>query len=439
MTAAVGAELRVLPGLGGLDRAHWDGLTGTARVDHSYDYLCFREYMEPGAAFVATAWQDGDLRGALHGACSTPDSALFSHPWKQLSSPQFLREEAQPQEASGPGPVENELHRRLGELTGTPHTPGAPAAGPRELTERLGECLTVRSFDSSEGCLRTGQQQGPAAQRLLERLVGSLQRQVSEGLAGAAGAVAVPYVRPGDQALRAALASCGFRRGVLTGVSTFQLPQQQNFEGHVAGMVKRRRRRFKNELAEFDRSGLRLSTRSLLGADLDRIVELEYRNSVKHGGTPDLARLRQARATMGELLGERLRVPVLELGGEIVGCGIDLFDERSYIGLSYGFDYAHQGAEPWSRVAYPMLAFYEPMRFCLERGLREMRMGFEAFLPKSVRGARVEPRECWIWHPDPTLLAGLGAVLDLFTARSESFFAAHFDLRLPAPDTTVDL
>src|SRR6266545_8371668 len=90
-----------------------------------------------------------------------------------------------------------------------------------------------------------------------------------------------------------------------------------------------------------------------------------------------------------------------------------------YYGLVYGCDYS----VPERSTAYMCLTFYEPIRYCIARGLGRLRLGFEAFVPKPLRSATVTPRETWVWTPDRQLLEGLSVLLGFLTAGADSYFA----------------
>jgi hypothetical protein len=280
---------------------------------------------------VATVDDAGGLCGAVCGALTTPASGLFSHPWKLLSSEQFLR--AQPHQ-QGPRDEQLALVRAI-----------APGADGRDglagaLGDRIGEALVPRLFDSSELILRP---------------------DLGEGV---------------------------------------------------------RRRRFLKEERALADSGLTL-TAVPLADNLRRVCQLEAQTASAHGGTPDLGGLVELRTRMLECLGAAIRVPAAAAGGRIVACGIDVTDPDDDYGLVYGCDYS----VPERSTAYMCLTFYEPIRYCIARGLGRLRLGFEAFVPKLLRGATVTPRETWVWTPDRQLLEGLSVLLGFLTARADSYFA----------------
>ena len=412
--------------------ATWNVLA-PAGVGQSQAYLTFRELVEPGAPFLAVASDAAGPAAALHGCLTTAASALFSHPWKMAASDQFARL-AEPADGTAAAAA---THRALlGGLgasgRGRPEGPdGAGGPGGPEgadgpawpwLTARLGELVVVRGFDESAAILRPGLA-GEAAAAATAAAIGVLQGQAGQGN-GAIGGVALPFVHPHDAVLRTALARTGFRRGVLTAVTVFDVGGAASFDDYRARQPKAVRSCYRRDLKAFAGSGMTLRPIAL-GEHLGRLAELEAGNAARHGGTPDLARLAATRAAMGRLLGPSLRVLGVERRGTIVACGIDLVDDESYLGLVYGCDYA----EPDLSLAYRQLVAYEPIRFAIGAGLRRVRMGFEAFAPKLYRGARLEARETWIWLADEAARPRLADLLGFLTGRSLGYFGSLVDVR----------
>jgi predicted N-acyltransferase len=236
--------------------------------------------------------------------------------------------------------------------------------------------------------------------------------------AGSAGAVALPFVDPGDEPLRAALTRAGFRSGVLTAMTSLDLAQLPTFDAFVAALPKRLRRRFRREAKDLSDAGLTLSAARLPDV-LARVVELEAATTTEHGGSPDLTRLTATRTAMTEILGDSVHTLVVRRGDRIVACGIDLTDEHTYYGLLYGCDYA----EEQRATAYQCVCFHGPLRHAVEHGLDQVRYGFEAFVPKLIRGATLVPRETWIWLPDSNRLPALARLLDFLDERTRRYLS----------------
>jgi len=377
-------------------------------VDQSRAYLTYRERLEPGDPVLVVIRDSAGPAAALHGSLTTPRTALFSHPWKMLSSDQFLRLSG---EADADREPVRDHQRLLDELLG----PGPRLEG---FAARIGEAMVLRGFDTSAALLRSGLSEDAklvATLILLRRLQGLVRE-------GAAGAIVLPFVHPADALLRRALAETGFCAGVLTGASVFDLSGTRSYEDFVATLPGRRRYRYRKEQQAFASAGM--TTRTVMLEDhLERLADLEANNIERYGGTPDRTRLAAVRAEMAKLLGPAVRVPVAEIDGSIVACGIDLVDENSYLVLAYGCDYSvaeHQ-------KAYPQLLCYDPIRFATSHGLTQVRLGFESFHAKVQRGARLETRETWIWLPSVSAMRPLTSLLAFLSTRTRAFFGSLVD------------
>ena len=383
-------------------------------VDESHAYLTYRERLEPGDPVLVVASDSTGPAAALHGSLTTPRTALFSHPWKMLSGEQFLRLTG---EADADAGTAGHHQRLLDELLDQ-------SGGPRLecFTARIGEAMVLRGFDTSAALLRPGLSEDARLAAMLT-LLRRLQGLVREG---AAGAIALPFVHPGDAVARRALAEAGFCAGVLTGASVFDLSGARSYENFLATLPGRRRYRYRKEQQAFASAGM--TTRTVMLEDhLERLADLEANNIERYGGTPDRTRLAAVRAEMAKLLGPALRVPVAEIGGSIIACGIDLVDENSYLVLAYGCDYSVAGHQK----AYPQLLCYDPIRFATSHGLTQVRLGFESFQAKLQRGARLETRQTWIWLPSQPAMRSLANLLGFLSARTRTFFGRLVDTSSP--------
>lgn len=376
-------RVTALPGMDDAPAAEWAGAFGGA-VDRGAAYLRFREEVEPGDPVLVVARDAaGGLLAAAHGAVSVPASALFSAPWAMLTADQFLR-------AEDPAELRAARDRILAGV-------------------RLGPASVVRGFDESRVLTRPDGA-AAAAEAGVDAVVGGLQEPGRP--------VVFPFADPADELLAGVLARRGFRRGTLTAASTIPVPAAAGYDELLAGLRRSVRRRARKEERLLAAAGLRLSEIPL-GPHVETVVDLEVQTARRHGGQPRPERLLAARRRMAELLAGSVRVPVaLDPAGQVVACGVDLVDAGSYYGLVYGCDYSADRA-----TAYLCLAFYDPLRYAVEHGIGRIRLGFEAFEPKLLRGAEVVPRHTWVWLPDPAALAAVGDVLDLLTERFAGYQA----------------
>lgn len=388
----------------------WARVNPAAALDRSLEYLAYRASTEPGASFVACVRDDTGLSAAAAATISEPASALFSNPWKMLSDDQLFRLDAVPNSLASVSRRE-ELTIQMLCLSGNGSTDG-PVAG--QLHAALGPAIVVRSFDSSEVWMSDESPVGDTTSlRALRAILSHLQAMVDHGLAGA---VSFPFVDPADAVLRDELRRAGFVSGVVTASSTYCVPEVESFDELLAKLTARRRKRFRNELAELEGAGLTLTEVSLTD-HLERVAALEVSTMRAHGGGIEVSSLVELRRQLLDRLSAHVRVPAALDGETIVACGVDLFDDHNYYGLTYGADplRIERG------TAYMCVGYYEPLMFAIRQKISNVHFGFEAFIPKLLRGATVTPREMWVWTPNRDLSQCLGDLLGLYDARTMDY------------------
>ena len=395
-------------GLGDIAPDAWQAVSRPGCLDRSHRYLSFLEHVHPGAAITATASDGKGICAAVHGALSTPETSLLSNPWKMLAGSQFLRLDDRD---AAHDPLLHETHASLlGQLTRTPSDDAPPALA---LAQVLGPCAVIRGFDNSE-ILYRADIAAPDRDKTAAALIAALQDGVRGGLAGA---IAFPFVDPADTRLRRMLHDAGFRSGTLTAVTQFDLTPYHSYDDLLAALPGRRRWHFRDERKRLDRDGLRLETVDL-AQNAERITELEAANARKHGGAPDPGRLLATRKLMAHHLSGDVRVPVTRTADDtIVACGLHLVSEQSYFCVVYGCDYEVEERS----TAYQCVNFYEPLSYATDHAIPRLRLGFEAFTPKLSRGARLLPRETWLWLPDPRRLDTVGDLLRFLSDRCRPY------------------
>lgn len=384
----------------------WDVLAPRGTLQHSHAYLRYRAFAEPGDYWLAGCWQGGALQAGAPFFLTTAQTAAFSDPWQLLTSPQFRRAPAGDAVASESLRAEHE--QRLSAVA-------AGAVRPGELRDCLGEALVCRYFDQS-GVLADQGLGGAARGSLVESIVRLAMDAVR---AGQAGAVCFPYVLPADNVLRATLRELGFEAGIITAHSTTSLPAGiRGFDDYVTSLSKNSRRRFRGELESLRQAGITLTSIPLAGNE-DAVAALEAQTQSRHGGPSAPAGIARMRRQMIEDFGDSVRIAAAFDGAKLVACGIDLLDEHNYYGLTYGCDYNH----PNLSTCYMCIAYYDPIRFCLARGIGTLRYGFEAFEPKVLRGASLTPLELWIWTSDQKVNHALAELLAFIDGRSREYLS----------------
>ncbi|MBT0768288.1 hypothetical protein KIH74_05100 [Kineosporia sp. J2-2] len=393
------AEVHWFPSVAQVPERWWDD-DAAVPIDRRRRFRRFRDVVEGEHTFVLSVGSPGDPVITC-GHVSSPASGLFSDPWKLWSSDQFLRlDGVAPDEAAA---ITAHRDALLARLTGG--DAGVVAGGAGVLHERLGGALVVRGLDSSEVLHAGG---APASSTEAATTLRELQRRASDSDLG----VAFPYVDRADAGLLAALSETGFGLGSVTATNIFDLPPRDSFDDLLGPLPGRVRYRFRKEWKDFHAQGLTLEE---LGMEehVHDVVALETGNRVKHGGTADQQRLIGVRLAMARLLGGNLRVKgVRDDRGELIACSIDLVDADRHLGMVFG-----QHETRSSELVYPTLVYAWPLRQAVAAGATQVRMGFEAFAPKTLRGSRLERRVFAFWHPRPAVRAAAGELLSLLDER----------------------
>lgn len=398
----------ILNGIDDIAQAEWEELTREADLDFSAGFLRFREYLEPGDSVLVTVRHGEHLRGALHGALSVAGSGMSSDPWKFVTADSVLRpaEDGRDDGVSQLRSARSGIVRRLA---------GAGASDGRTplwrlLTDALGSCLVIREFDASR-LVHRADLASAEVEQVTWQLVRSAQDLV---VRRGAGALCFPYVETGNEVLRTVLGNAGFHCGVMTAASRIPTAGYRDYEEYLAAMPSRRRRRYKLEEEALSRAA-GLEIRDVELADnLSRVAALEAQTLVKHGGAAVAESLRQARAEMVERLPHATFVPAVEHDGTIVACAVHLIGKKAIYFMAYGCDYTVEDRSS----SYPWAAFYSPVRRAIREGLDAVLLGLEGLEAKSRRGAVVEPRETWMWLPDPAHLRAARELLDLVSTRN---------------------
>lgn len=390
--------------------AAWDALAGERDIDQRHAYLRFREHLEPGASAVAVATDEsGAVVAALPGTLTCDLTALFSHPWKLLTSDQFLRGDTDEETADLRAQRSVLLAPLLG---GEPIDPEW-----KRLSATLGSAYVVRGYDSSEG-LAASDAAGTEALGVAISAAQGLAHQ------GRVGAVVLPYVRSDDQRLRDLLAEAGFRSAIVTAASEIDTRGATSIDDFLAGVPQRRRYQYRSKMKAFVATGHTATTLDPAApGTMEAVVAMELSTMARHGSGADPQALAAARRFLARHASHLLRLPAAADDEGAYACGVHLVGQRSYLTLTFGSDYRH-GVDV-SRNAYHHVTYHDPVAFSCANGISRIRLGFEAFYPKVTHAATVHPRETWFWTPDSGVLDLLAAPFEFLSARSKAHLAQY--------------
>ncbi len=168
-----------------------------------------------------------------------------------------------------------------------------------------------------------------------------------------------------------------------------------SFDGYLERLSWSRRRSARREMERFRASGLRVS-RSRLSACLAELLPLAAQLQRRYGHEAETGALEQEYLAQARWLDDLGTVLLCRRGDELVGFALWFEWERTLYGRAAGFDYAGVG----DSAAYFNLAFYEPIRLAIERGLSRLHLGMASWRAKWLRGASFDPTWSLICPPD---------------------------------------
>lgn len=210
----------------------------------------------------------------------------------------------------------------------------------------------------------------------------------ADEVAAEAGAVATAflYVPEGeDPVLEAVLAERGWLSATIAADARLAV-EWDSFEAYEASRPKQRRATVRTETRRFRDVGLEVEAG---GVELltDDLAPLHAAWRARHGPAPDPDDLRAQYAAVRGAVGPRMRMFLARRDGRPVA--FSQFYEQAGVLYSraLGFDYgAVEGA-----FAYFNMIFYEPVRWAVATGVREVRYSMGSADAKVARGCHLVP------------------------------------------------
>ncbi|GAA3850952.1 hypothetical protein GCM10022243_15960 [Saccharothrix violaceirubra] len=202
---------------------------------------------------------------------------------------------------------------------------------------------------------------------------------------------------------------------LIIGASATMPLEYEDFDGYLGSLSTSNRSNARRDIRSFERSGATVEARRGLAGSVDLVAPLLGNVQGHHGADPSVAGAAgYLRLCAAGGLDDQAVVFLARLDGRPVA-----------FSLAYEF-----GGRLWMRVvgldydrapacgAYFTTYFYEPVRYALARGLREIDFGMESFEGKLRRGARLRPQ--WAVASVP------GVDLGDWNARRRAHWLAEF-------------
>ncbi|MGI8666660.1 MAG: GNAT family N-acetyltransferase [Jatrophihabitans sp.] len=159
------------------------------------------------------------------------------------------------------------------------------------------------------------------------------------------------------------------------------------FADYLATLPSSHRSTVRRDLARFARSGFTLSYGRLSEA-LSYGPELLAAVAAKHGGQPDVDRMRRAMVEQAAGLDEvSTVVTAAPAGGRPAAFSLSYTQADTLFVRLAGLDHARAEASG----AYFVTTYYEPIRLAYQLGLRRVHVGIASYRPKVLRGAALAP------------------------------------------------
>jgi predicted N-acyltransferase len=160
------------------------------------------------------------------------------------------------------------------------------------------------------------------------------------------------------------------------------------FEGYLGTLPKKRRNSVRRERAELGRHGLRTAVEPAGASLVEAVAELMSQVERKYGRAVTVRGLhRYLESTFTSDPHARLFTCRTE-GGELVSATLAYEWASGLFVKATATDYA---AVPPGSFAHFNTSYYEPIDYCLARGLTSVHLGIGAMATKLARGFRAEP------------------------------------------------
>jgi predicted N-acyltransferase len=201
----------------------------------------------------------------------------------------------------------------------------------------------------------------------------------AEGLA----AVVFPFVLGSDEPLRESLQEAGFASAFYEG--DFYLPVAGgDLEGFLGTLAPSARKRFRNDMNRFRRSGLALETPAGIAEHAEALAE-QHRQLMEKYRRPGPELTEESFRRFERLVPDRT-FTVTRDGARVVGFALGMFGH----GVLHVLRYARDPSADDDARLYGNLVFAEPVRQALALGCTRVHFGKASHLAKVQRGCRFE-------------------------------------------------
>jgi hypothetical protein len=244
--------------------------------------------------------------------------------------------------------------------------------------------------------------------------------------------VVAPWIpdRPGNEHIVNAFARHGGATG-LWGFEDYIKIDATGYDGYVAAMPARRRRRLKEDLERTEQAGVTIErlSRSEFVELVPRIAELSCENREKYGAGERPEHI-EGILTALLMAGADVRCYAARRDGEVVGSCIGIRKGDRLFIKWVGFDYDRLGTRSG---VYFALVLNAPVRDACEEGIRFVECGAGAHESKALRGCLPRRLTTALWVADPALRGDVERLLGAFAGRRAQSFGVGSSHKSPLP------
>ncbi|MCM3185916.1 peptidoglycan biosynthesis/recognition protein [Bacillus sp. AG236] len=158
----------------------------------------------------------------------------------------------------------------------------------------------------------------------------------------------------------------------------------KDFKEYLSEFPKKRRANLRRERSMFNKASIEVEIKKGVNALSNELIELQLSLSEKYGIKNKPIQVKKKFEAIKQYLDEHIVVFIAKKQDEVIG--FSLFFEYNDILYSYiaGFDYEKITSEEF---CYFNLVIYEPLIWCMNKGIKQIRFGLSSYEAKMRRGS----------------------------------------------------
>lgn len=172
---------------------------------------------------------------------------------------------------------------------------------------------------------------------------------------------------------------------LLTTPNTLKEIRSTSFDNFVASCKRNMRKMIRRELRIFNEAGLEITIEPLQQV-LEEMTELVLHSNSRHGGVTDREKIQELLMAQSQVLGDQMLSFCARRQGRLMAAANVVVSHQGIYGRTFG-----SREDRGNHMEYFALAYYAPLRYGIEHGLRWLHGGPEAYEAKLRRGFELVP------------------------------------------------